>query len=289
MKYTYMHERLKQYSFKAWCQALAVSPSGFYAWRKRGHEPKPIELVLGRRYALHKGKAGAPMLCADLQAAGFACSVRTVSRLMKKAGFRAKLSRQFRLTTDSKHSLPTAPNLLARQFTVAKPNQVWVGDITYLHTSQGWLYLAVMIDLFSRQVVGWQISDRMDQQLVNDALMAALANRGFPTGVMIHTDRGSQYCANSFLAIMAKYHLIRSMSRKGNCWDNAVAESYFATLKKQAIHGDPLKTKDQLRQDIFEYIEIYYNRVRRHSANNWVSPVDYERLYNQTLEGTAVH
>jgi putative transposase len=289
MKYTYMNEHLNEYSFRAWCEGLKVSGSGFYAWRNRQREPKAIELALKENYAKHKGKAGAPMLCADLNASGFKCSVRTVARLMKKASLRARFSRKYRLTTDSKHKLPIAPNLLERQFKVDKPNQVWVGDITYLQTSQGWLYLAVMIDLFSRQVVGWQISDRIDQQLVNDALLAALANRGYPKGVMIHTDRGSQYCAKSFIDIIEKYGLIRSMSRKANCWDNAVAESFFATLKKQAIHGYKLETKSQLRSEIFAYIEIYYNRVRRHSANNWVSPVDFEALHNQTAEGTTIH
>jgi putative transposase len=289
MKYTYMNERLKQYSFRAWCEGLKISASGFYAWRKRLHEPKLIELELARFYAAHKGKVGAPMLCADLKADGFTCSVSTVSRLMKKANLRAKLVRKFRTTTYSKHKLPVAANHLNRHFKVAKLNQVWVGDITYIQTNQGWLYLAVMIDLFSRQVVGWQISDRIDQDLVNDALLFALANRGYPKGVMIHTDRGSQYCAKTFLEIIGKYELIRSMSRKGNCWDNAVAESFFATFKKQAIHGYKLTTKDHMRNEIFAYIEIYYNRVRRHSANGWVSPVAFEALHNQSCEALALH
>ncbi len=284
-----MNDRLNDYSFKAWCEGLKVSASGFYAWRNREHKPKAIALKLKDAYAVHKGKAGAPLLCADLKAEGFKCSVSTVSRLMKKAHLRAKLTRKYRLTTDSKHRLPLAPNRLKRQFDVAKPNKVWVGDITYIQTNQGWLYLAVMIDLFSRQVVGWQVSDRIDQQLVNEALLAAMANRGCPKRVMIHTDRGSQYCAKSFIKIVRKYKLVRSMSRKGNCWDNAVAESFFATFKKQAVHGYKLMTKDQMRTEIFAYIEIYYNRVRRHSANNWVSPVDFEALHNQTSEGTALH
>jgi putative transposase len=284
-----MNERLNEYSFRAWCEGLQVSASGFYAWRNRPREPKAIALELTRVYAKHVGKAGAPMMCADLNAIGFKCSIRTVSRLMRKAGLRAKLTRKYRITTDSKHNLPIAPNRLERQFEVDKPNTVWVGDITYIQTSQGWLYLAVMIDLFSRQVVGWQVSDRIDQQLVNDALLAGLANRGYPKQVMIHTDRGAQYCAKSFVKIIDDNMLISSMSRKANCWDNAVAESFFATFKKQAIHGYKLQTKDQMRTAIFAYIEIYYNRVRRHSTNNWVSPVDFEALHNQTSEGTALH
>jgi putative transposase len=284
-----MNDRLNEYSFRAWCEGLRVSSSGFYAWRNRQHEPKAIALELAPIYAKHNGKAGAPMLCADLNANGVKCSTRTVSRWMKKAGLRAKLTRKYRITTDSKHKLPIAPNRLERQFTVDKPNTVWVGDITYIQTSQGWLYLAVMIDLFSRQVVGWQVSDRIDQQLVNDALLAALANRGYPKQVMIHTDRGAQYCAKSFVKLIDENRLISSMSRKANCWDNAVAESFFATFKKQAIHGYKLQTKAQMRTEIFAYIEIYYNRVRRHSTNNWVSPVDFEALHNQTSEGTPLH
>jgi putative transposase len=289
MKYTYMQERLEQYSMAAWCQGLQVSRSGFYAWRNRNKEALPVDVQLVQAYANHKGKAGAPSLCADLRAIGFSISIRTVGRKLKARGLRAKVTRKFRHTTDSNHSMLVAPNRLNRQFTVAKPNQVWVGDITYIRTTEGWLYLAVMIDLFSRQVVGWQMSTRIDQELVNDALMAALLMRGMPKGVLIHTDRGSQYCSKSFRKIIKQNRLTRSQSRKANCWDNAVAESFFASLKKQSIYGETLTTRDKMRQQIFEYIEIYYNRVRRHSANGWVSPVQFERLHHQTLEGLAVH
>jgi transposase InsO family protein len=182
-----------------------------------------------------------------------------------------------------------APNLLDRNFNTSKPNEVWVGDITYIQTTEGWLYLATMIDLFSRQIVGWQMSSKIDQALVNDALNAALISRGKPTGVMIHTDRGSQYCAHSFRKIIADQGLIQSMSRKGNCWDNAVAESFFATFKKTSINGLVLKTDEQMRQHIFEFIEMYYNRVRRHSENNWITPVEFENLYQQNLERLLVH
>jgi putative transposase len=289
MKYTYMNERLKQYSMAAWCQGLQVSSSGFYAWRKRIKEPCAVDGSLQEAYAAHKGKAGAPSLCADLRAQGFRISVRTVGRKLKACGLRGKVTRKFRHTTDSKHNLLVAPNRLNRQFKVGRPNQVWVGDITYLRTNEGWLYLAVVIDLFNRQVVGWQMSTRIDQALVNDALMAALIMRGMPKGVMIHTDQGSQYCAKSFRRILKQNKLTRSQSRKGNCWDNAVAESFFASLKKQSVYGYALTNRDQMRQRIFEYIEVYYNRVRRHSANGWLSPSQFERLHYQTLEGLAVH
>jgi putative transposase len=216
-------------------------------------------------------------------------SERTVGRSLSRQGLRAQLPRKFKHTTDSNHQEPISPNLLDRQFKVDRPNQVWVGDITYIQTQEGWLYLATMIDLFNRQVVGWQMSTRIDQTLVNDALKAALMSRGKPRGVMIHTDRGSQYCSKSFRALIKQHGLVQSMSRKGNCWDNAVAESFFATLKRHCVHGQPLKTRAQMRLVVFEFIEVYYNRVRRHSANGWQTPVEFERLYHQTMERSTVH
>lgn len=283
-----MVEHLESYSMRALCQALTVSRSGFYAWRKAQGRGTVLPGLVKSVYEAQKGRVGAPSVAAEVKAQGHICSVRTVGRIMKRQGLKARYTRKFRHTTDSRHRHDVAPNVLDRQFSVAQPNQVWVGDITYLQTSEGWLYLAVMIDLFSRQVVGWQMSQRIDKVLVNDALQAALVTRGNPSGVMIHTDRGSQYCAGSFKELIAQHQLTQSMSRKGNCWDNAVAESFFATLKKQAVYGYKLKTRDQMRQHVFEYIEIYYNRVRRHSANNWVSPVEYERLYDKNLERVAV-
>ena len=206
-----------------------------------------------------------------------------------KQGLRCRHKRKFRHTTDSKHSLPIAPNLLDRQFTLNKPNDAWVGDITFIQTQEGWLYLATLIDLFNRQVVGWQVSTKISQALTNDALTAALTTRGKPSGVIVHTDRGSQYCAKSFKAIVKKHRCIQSMSRKGNCWANALAESLFATFKKQTVFGKPIATRHEMHQQVFEFIEIYYNRVRRHSANGWVTPVEFECLYHQNLETTTVH
>lgn len=284
-----MNEHLGRYTMAALCEGLEVSRSGFYAWRNRCHEAKPIDVALERAYHAHRGKAGAPSLTPELQAKGFTLSERTAGRKLHRMGLKARVTRKFRHTTDSKHKYPIEPNLLDRQFTVGGPNLVWVSDITYLRTSEGWLYLAVMIDLFSRQVIGWQMSTRIDQALVCDALEAALTIRGYPKGVMIHSDRGSQYCAKAFRKIIKANGLIQSMSRKANCWDNAVSESFFATLKKQSVYGYKLKPRDAMRQHIFEYIEIYYNRVRRHSANNWVSPVEFERLHNLPSEVTAVH
>ena len=284
-----MAQHLKSYSMPALCEALQVSRSGFYRWRSRKAVSGPVDRAVRAVFSAHKGRAGAPCLTGDVRATGVNVSERTVGRSLRRQGLRCHQKRNFRRTTDSKHCLPIAPNLLDRQFTVSKPNVAWVGDITYLQTQEGWLYLATMIDLFNRQVVGWQVSARIDQALVNDALNAALYTRGNPRGVIVHTDRGSQYCAHSFIAILAKHGCLQSMSRKGNCWDNAVAESFFATFKKQTVLGRPLVTQAEMRQQVFEFIEIYYNRVRRHSANDWVTPVEFERLYYQNLETSTVY
>jgi len=284
-----MAQHLDAYSMLALCEALQVSRSGFYRWRSRKAVGGPVDRAVRTEFSAHKGRAGAPCLTGDVRAKGINVSERTVGRSLRRQGLRCLHKRNFRRTTDSKHCLPIAPNLLDRQFTVSEPNIAWVGDITYLQTQEGWLYLATMIDLFNRQVVGWQVSTRIDQTLVNGALNAALYTRGNPRGVIVHTDRGSQYCAHSFKAILAKHGCLQSMSRKGNCWDNAVAESFFATFKKQTVLGRPLVTQAEMRQQVFEFIEIYYNRVRRHSANDWVTPVEFERLYYQNLETSTVY
>jgi transposase InsO family protein len=270
------------------CTALQVSRSGYYAWRARPKASSLLNHRLMKCFDAHKQKAGSPLLCKDLNATGLCVSQSSVARAMVRLKLRCQTSRKFKVTTQSKHSKPVADNLLNRQFNPNAPNLVWVGDITYIWTQEGWLYLAVMIDLFSRQVLGWQMSDRIDSALVVDALQAALLSRGGVAGVMIHTDRGVQYCSHAFRQAAADAHLIQSMSRKGNCWDNAVAESFFAGLKKHAVHGAVLSTKAQARQLVFEYIEVYYNRFRRHSNNDWQTPVEFKRLYHQSLEILSV-
>jgi transposase InsO family protein len=283
-----MNEQLGFHTMRALCCALQVSRSGYYAWRLRKTKVKPLELVVSQCFAKHSARAGAPCLTKDVHACGLVVSQRTVGRCLARLGLRAKCARKFKATTNSKHKLPVNENLLGQQFALSQPNKVWVADITYIRTTEGWLYLATMIDLFSRQIVGWQMSSRIDAQLVVDALQAALVNRGHPIGVMIHSDQGVQYCSKAFRKIIKVNQLVQSMSRKGNCWDNAVAESFFASLKKQAIYGTPLTTREQTRQIVFEYIECYYNRARRHSNNGWLSPVEFERLYHQSLENLCV-
>jgi transposase InsO family protein len=283
-----MHQQLKHHRMKALCQALQVSRSGYYAWHKRKSRAKPLLNAVSQAFASHQARAGAPGLQRDLLEQGFVLSQRTVGRALAKLGLRAKGTRKFRPAGSKKHSMSTAPNLLGRQFALAKPNQVWVTDITYIRTSEGWLYLAVMIDLHSRLVVGWQMDTRMEQQLVCDALQAALLVRGNPKGVMVHSGQGSQYCSKAFRKLLEKHGLTQSMSRRGNCWDNAVAESFFATLKKAVIYGQKLQSREQTRNTVFEFIESYYNRVRRHSNNAWLSPAIFEQNYYQSLEGLDV-
>jgi transposase InsO family protein len=279
-----MHEQLEHHRMKALCQALQVSRSGYYAWHKRQSRTAPLLSAVSQAFASHQARAGAP----SLQAQGFEISERSVGRALAKLGLRAKGTRKFKPAGSKKHHMSTAPNLLGRQFALAKPNQVWVTDITYIRTNEGWLYLAVMIDLHSRLVVGWQMDTRMEQQLVCDALQAALLVRGTPKGVMIHSDQGSQYCSKAFRKLLEKHGLTQSMSRKGNCWDNAVAESFFATLKKAVIYGQKLQSREQTRNTVFEFIESYYNRVRRHSNNGWLSPLAFENAYYQALEVQTV-
>jgi putative transposase len=294
MKYTYMQQHLTQYQTAALCEALTVSRSGYHAWRKRPVNPARLQLrsTITACHASHKARAGAPSITADVQALGFTVSERTVGRMMHGLGLRAKSSLKFKRTTDSNHKYGASPNLLNRQFKATRPNQVWVGDITYIRTEQGWLYLAVMLDLFSRQVVGWQMSHRIDRHLVCDALQAALITRGVCkdklNDLMVHSDQGVQYASGDYRDLITEYHLTQSMSRRGNCWDNAVAESFFATLKKQAVHGERFLSRQVAQQHVFEFIECYYNRVRRHSTNGWVSPVNFEAAYYKSIEGMRV-
>ncbi|QFY43044.1 IS3 family transposase [Candidatus Methylospira mobilis] len=195
---------------------------------------------------------------------------------MRQADLRCKTRRRFKATTNSRHNLPVAANLLDRQFSVQRPNQAYVGDITYISTQKGWLYLAVVIDLYSRQVVGWSMAEHMRTALVNDAFLMAAWKRKPEKGLIWHTDRGSQYASESHRMLLKQYGVRQSMSRKGNCRDNAVAESFFHTLKTELIYQENYKTREQAKQSIFEYIEVFYNRERLHSANEYMSPVDYE-------------
>ena len=268
------------------CRVLGVSRSGFYAWRKR--PPSVGELrrqeLTERVRAIHrevKGRYGSPRMHAELAARGEACCVNSVAKLMKRAGISAAVKRRFVRTTDSNHSLPVADNVLDRQFDPTEPTAVWVADVTYIPTREGWVYLAAVEDLFSRRVVGWSMDATMTSRLVVDALAMAVSSRRPGEGVLAHSDRGSQYASEHYQRVLAGDGIVCSMSRKGNCWDNAPMESFFASQKKELVHREDYPTRDAAKGSIFEYIEVFYNRVRRHSSRGYVAPAEYERTHNQ--------
>jgi transposase InsO family protein len=264
------------------CRCLDVSPSGFYAWcarpkSKRAVEDATLMPQIETIFAANRSRYGSPRITRELRSKGVRVGRHRVRRLMKGAYLRAARPRRWVRTTDSRHNQPIAANLLDRKFTVAAPNRVWVGDITYLPTREGWLYLAVLIDLFSRAVVGWSMSERIDQKLTMDALASAITKRNPPPGLVVHSDRGTQYAAAAYRQQLDRYKLVASMSRKGDCWDNAVAESFFATLKTELLRDQIFINRETARAHVFEYIEAYYNGRRLHSTLDYVSPMQYER------------
>lgn len=266
------------------CQALDVSRSGYYQWLDVRENPSPRtqskwvrDGLVSVAFTDSKGRDGARRIQAELRDQGHAHDVKTIADSMRRQQLVAKAAKKFKVTTNSDHTLPIAPNLLAREFDAAQPNQKWAGDITYLYTSEGWLYLAVIMDLHSRAVIGWSMSSRMTASLACDALSMALFRRGLPKNVIVHSDRGSQYSSGDYRKLIKKYELRQSMSRKGDCWDNACVESFFHSLKVEAIHDEPIPNREQMRQRVFEYIEIDYNRRRRHSALGYLSPENYEK------------
>ena len=262
---------------------MKLSRSGYYEWLsspQTDRKKEDVELTDIIKPLFKEGRStyGARRIQKKLAAAHKVVSRRRIGKLMEKAGLVCKTKRKFKATTNSNHTKSISPNLLARQFNVAAQNRYWVGDITYIPTEEGWLYLAVVIDLYSRQIVGWQASGRMKAQLVNDALLMAIWKRKPTKGLIWHTDRGSQYASDSHRKIIKEHRIIQSMSRKGDCWDNAVSESFFHTLKTELTHHCKFKSREEARHVIFEYIEVFYNRIRIHSANDYLSPVDYELI-----------
>ena len=234
-------------------------------------------------YTQSRGRYGSPRVHAELRHSGERTARKRVARLMQNQGLRARPRRRYRCTTDSGHTMPIAGNVLARRFAVARPNTTWVTDITYLWTVEGWLYLAVILDLFSRQVVGWSMSASLECQLALDVLKMALAHRQPARGLIHHSDRGVQYASQQYQQLLAQHGIIGSMSRKGNCWDNAVAESFFATLKKELAQQTRWSTRVQARSEIFQYIELFYNRSRRHSALGYLCPNQFELRHHQSM------
>jgi len=269
------------------CAALEVSASGYYAWVGRDDGPaeqrrQELVGVIAEVHAEVKHRYGSPRMAAELNARGHGCSENTVARLMNAHGIKAKVPRRFVRTTDSNHRLPVAENLLARDFDPSGPNESWSADITYIPTGEGWLYRAVVEDLFSRMVVGWSMDESMASRLVVEALEMAIARRRPGAGLLAHSDRGSQYASDHYQRVLSAAGIVCSMSGVGQCWDNAPVESSFGSLKRELAPDEVFATRDRARAAIFEYLEAFYNRVRLHSSLGFLSPVEFERTYNQT-------
>ena len=245
---------------------------------KQKENEKFIPVVL-KAHKVSNGTYGTRRIAEEIEAHGSSCGRFRARTLMALAGVSARQSRKFKATTDSKHNLPVAPNLLDRQFNVVEPDRVWVSDITYIWTRQGWLYLAVILDLFHRRVVGWSMSHRINKKLVMDALRMGIGHRRPAPGLILHSDRGSQYCSHAFQKLLEMNGMISSMSRKGDCWDNAVAESFFGSLKTERVFFTNYNTRNEARTDIVDYIEMFYNSKRRHSYLGYLSPREYERMW----------
>lgn len=282
MKYAWMKAQV-EFTVTAMCLILGVSKTGYYAWcgRSKTEREKENELLselIKEIFGQQRNGCGTRTIKKALGRKDYQVSRRRIGRLMRTEGLFCKTKKKFKATTNSKHDKPIAPNTLNREFTATKPNQKWVGDITYIWTAEGWLYLATVIDLYSRKVVGWSMNRRMTQELVNQALLSAIWARKPAKGLLWHTDRGSQYASNSHRDLLKEHHIEQSMSRKGNCWDNAVAESFFHTLKTGLTNHKQYLTRDEAQEDIFDYIEVFYNRKRLHSTNDYWSPVDYEEM-----------
>jgi putative transposase len=284
VKFEFIRLHRKEYKITRMCEVLEVSRNGYYDWLDR---PESIRSQENRRltdkiryfYRASGEIYGSPKIHRDLLDDGEICGQNRVARLMKVADIQSKMSRKFVITTDSKNTMQAAPDLLQRQFVVAQQDKVWVSDTTFIATREGWLFLAVILDLYSRQVIGWAMSDRNNTQLVQDALTMALWRRGEVKNVIVHSDQGSTYASGDYQKQLRDNFLRCSMSRKGECLDNAVAESFFGSLKNEQIHHQDYRTRAEARQSIFEYIEVFYNRKRRHAFLNYMTPVEFEKKH----------
>jgi putative transposase len=278
-----MHQERRWYQIDVLARALRVSRGGYYAWlRGLGRQREQADAVLltdiRRIYADNDRNYGSPRVYRDLRTAGVSCSKERIERLMRDNGLKAKHAKKFKVTTDSNHNLPVAPNVLSGRFEWERPNQAWVGDITYIPTDEGWLYLAVLIDLFSRRIVGWAMDKRMSRHLALRALHMATQRRRPPKGLIHHTDQGSQYASGDYRKALKGYGMICSMSARGRCYDNAVAESFFHTLKVELVYDRRFASREQATSAIFKFMEVYYNTKRLHSLLDYVSPAEYERI-----------
>ena len=265
------------------CQVLKVSRSGYYDWLKHPESQRKIKDMqlkqkIRKIYNKSRRTYGSPRIYRQLLREGYVMGKKRIERLMQEMGMQAVARRKYRVTTDSAHTKPIAKNYLNRQFTPEKPNTSWVADITYIWTREGWLYLATIMDLYSRKIIGWSLRNRLTKELVIAALNMALKQRNISTDILLHSDRGSQYASYLYQLLLKKHGILCSMSGKGNCWDNAVMESFYRTLKVELIYQNAYQTRREAQRDIFEYIEIFYNRERLHSSLGYYSPEEYEKM-----------
>jgi putative transposase len=285
MKYQFIEKHRKQYSVNRLCLMLGIRRSSYYAWTKRkpSQQEQNNQALIEHIRRIHKKYRktyGSPRMYVQLKKEEIPCSQKRVARLMRQDGLKGQRKYRKVITTNSKHDFPVAPNVLNREFSAEKPNQKWVSDITYIPTDEGWLYLAGILDLFSRKIVGWATSDLIDATLVEKALRMALYQRGPGRGLLHHSDRGSQYASHQIRNILADNQILVSMSAKGNCYDNAVMESFWGTLKNEWVNQQKYQTRSQARTDIFSYIEGFYNTVRLHSTLGYLSPAQFEASYH---------
>jgi transposase InsO family protein len=282
VRFRFIATEKAQFPVRVLCRTLQVSRAGFYAWQDRAPSARAqaderLGVEIAAIHAESRQRYGSPRIHAELLERGCRTGRKRVARLMRGHGLAARRRRRFRVTTQSRHLFPIAPNVLARQFERAAPNQAWVTDITYIPTGEGWLYLAVILDLCSRFAVGWAMHDRITDDLTLDALGMALSRRRPSPGLLHHSDRGRQYASGDYQRLLAEHEIVGSMSRRGNCWDNAVAESFFASLKVELVHDATWSTRTAARAELFEYLEVFYNGRRRHSALGYLSPRAFEQ------------
>jgi transposase InsO family protein len=281
VKYAFIRDNREEFELKRMCRVLQVSRSGYYDWArreecKRSQQDRVLLKEIRKVHEDAKEAYGATKTWRVLKQSGTVCGKHRVARLRRQAGIEARRKRKFRLAYKARTMAPAPPNLLRWPFKADYPDQVWVTDVTFIPTRSGWLYLAVMIDLHTRLVVGWSMKDRPNQELVNEALMMAVEQRRPKPGLIHHSDQGILYSSGSYLALLKNYGMLRSMSGKGNCYDNAVAESFFSSLKNEIIHHRTYQTRDEARTEIFEYIELFYNRKRLHQSLNYQTPMKYK-------------
>jgi len=281
MRYRAIQEHDRRFPIRLMCRALAVSAAGYYAWRTRPESDRSVytRTLLSAIRVIHRESRetyGSPSIWDALIKRGHGVGENRIAQLMRAEGIRAKTVKKWRATTQSSHRMPVAANVLDRQFSITRPNRVWAGDITYVWTAEGWLYLAVVLDLYSRAVIGWALEARLTGDLARQALTMAIRHRTPKAGLLHHSDRGSQYAATAYQQLLTTHGMTGSMSRRGNCWDNACVESFFGTLKRELIYHRQYRTREEATQDIFEYIEVFYNRLRRHSTLGYYSPAEFE-------------